>query len=129
MAHCCSPVPGDEIVGYISRGRGVAIHRKDCPNVAGLGKERLIDASWDNSGAESFSATLHIISEDKSGLLAQITAYIAAAKISITSATIKTDNTQGTAETVISVLINSANEIDDLMARIRNLSGVIEVYR
>jgi (p)ppGpp synthase/HD superfamily hydrolase len=97
--------------------------------VAGLGKERLIDASWDNSGAESFSATLHIISEDKSGLLAQITAYIAAAKISITSATIKTDNTQGTAETVISVLINSANEIDDLMARIRNLSGVIEVYR
>ena len=129
MAHCCSPVPGDEIVGYISRGRGVAIHRKDCPNVAGLGKERLIDASWDNSGSEAFSATIHIISEDKSGLLAQITAYIAAAKISITSATIKTDNAQGTAETVISVLINSANEVDDLMARIRNLSGVIEVYR
>ncbi|MBR2057283.1 MAG: bifunctional (p)ppGpp synthetase/guanosine-3',5'-bis(diphosphate) 3'-pyrophosphohydrolase [Clostridia bacterium] len=129
MAHCCSPVPGDEIVGYISRGRGVAIHRKDCPNVAGLGKERLIEASWDNSGAESFSATLHIISEDKSGLLAQITAYIAAAKISITSATIKTDNAQGTAETVISILINNANEVDDLMGRIRNLSGVIEVYR
>ena len=107
----------------------MAIHRKDCPNVAGLGKERLIEASWDNSGAESFSATLHIISEDKSGLLAQITAYIAAAKISITSATIKTDNAQGTAETVISILINNANEVDDLMGRIRNLSGVIEVYR
>ncbi len=129
MAHCCSPVPGDEIVGYISRGRGVAIHRKDCPNVSGLGKERLIDASWDNGGADSFSATLHIISEDKSGLLAQITAYIAAAKISITSATIKTDNAQGTAETVITVLINNASEVDDLMARIRNLTGVIEVYR
>ena len=129
MAHCCSPVPGDEIVGYISRGRGVAIHRKDCPNVAGFGKERLIEASWDNGGAESFSATLHIISEDKSGLLAQMTAYIAAAKISITSATIKTDNTQGTAETVITVLINNAKEVDDLMGKIRNLQGVIEVYR
>ncbi len=129
MAHCCLPVPGDEIVGYISRGRGVAIHRKDCPNVQGLGKERLIEASWDNGGAEAFSATLHIISEDKSGLLAQMTAYIAAAKISITSATIKTDNAQGTAETVITILINNASEVDDLMAKIRNLSGVIEVYR
>ena len=129
MAHCCSPVPGDEIVGYISRGRGVAIHRKDCPNVADFGKERLIEASWDTGGVESFSATLHIISEDKGGLLAQMTAYIAAAKISITSATIKTDNTQGTAETVITVLINNAQEVDDLMAKIRNLSGVIQVYR
>lgn len=129
MAHCCSPVPGDEIVGYISRGRGVSIHRKDCPNVANLGEERLIAASWDTNGAEEYSATFKVVSEDIPGLLAQMTAYIATAKMTITGANIKTDNTRGTAETVMSVLIKRAEDLDDVIKKISSLKGVIEVRR
>lgn len=129
MAHCCSPVPGDEIVGYISRGRGVSIHRKDCSNIVGFGKERLIEASWDTDGADRYNATFKVVSEDIPGLLAQMTALIANAKMTITGANIKTDNTKGTAETVMSVLIKNADDLDDVIGKISSLKGVIEVRR
>lgn len=129
MAHCCSPVPGDAIVGYVSRGRGVSIHRKDCPNVGNMEPERLIEATWDTGGEENYSATLHIISENKPGLLAQITAYIAAAKMPITGASLKTDNTEDSAEIIITVLIKGAEEVDNLLRKLRTIDGVYEIRR
>lgn len=129
MAHCCSPVPGDDIVGYISRGRGVSIHRKDCPNVRGFGEERLIVASWDRGGADTFSATLHIFAENKGGLLAQVTGCIATAKMPITSANLRTDNAEHIAEMTISVIIKNAEELDDLIKKLRTIDGIFEVKR
>ena len=119
MAHCCTPVPGDEIVGYISRGRGVSVHRRDCPNVKSMEPERLIEAVWDTGGDESFNATLYITAENSGGLLAGITAYIAAAKMPITAANVKVDAKEHIADVDISVMIKSAEDLEDLVKKSR----------
>ena len=129
MAHCCTPVPGDEIVGYISRGRGVSVHRRDCPNVKSMEPERLIEAVWDTGGDESFNATLYITAENSGGLLAGITAYIAAAKMPITAANVKVDAKEHIADVVISVMIKSAEDLEDLVKKIKSINGVIDVRR
>lgn len=129
MAHCCTPVPGDEIIGYISRGRGVSVHRKDCPNVKAMEPERLIDAVWDTGGDENFNATLYITAENSGGMLASVTAYIAAAKMQITGATVKVDQKEHIADMTISVMIKTAEDLEDLVKKIKSIHGVIEVRR
>lgn len=129
MAQCCSPVPGDDIVGYISRGRGVSIHRKDCPNVKGMEDERLIQASWDSDGEERFNATLTLICENKGGLLATITAHIANAKLGISAANVRVDEKAGIAEIIVTVQITKGSELEELVKQLRSIDGVIEVRR
>ncbi len=129
MAQCCSPVPGDEIVGYISRGRGVSIHRKDCPNVKGMEDERLIKASWDSDGEEKFNATFVMTCENKSGLLATITTYIANAHLGIVAANVRVDEKMGLAEVTITVQIARVSELEELAKKMRSIDGVIEVRR
>ena len=129
MAQCCSPVPGDDIVGYISRGRGVSIHRKDCPNVKGMEDERLIQASWDSDGEERFNATLTLICENKGGLLATITAHIANAKLGISAANVRVDEKAGIAEITVTVQITKGSELEELVKQLRSIDGVIEVRR
>lgn len=129
MAQCCSPVPGDEIIGYISRGRGVSVHRKDCPNVKGMEDERLIQASWDTDGDERFNATLTLICDNRGGLLAAITTYIANMNIEIMAANARLDDKQGIAEITVTIQIKKANELEELVKKLRTISGVIEVRR
>lgn len=129
MAHCCTPVPGDEIVGYISRGRGVSVHRKDCPNVKSMEPERLIEAVWDTGGDENFNVTLNITAENTGGMLAGITAYIAAAKMPITGANVKVDTKEHIADITISVMIKNADDLEDLVRKIKSIHGVIDVRR
>lgn len=129
MAQCCSPVPGDEIIGYISRGRGVSVHRKDCPNVKGMEEERLIQAEWDTEGNERFNASLVILCDNKGGLLATITTYIASVRIEIVAANVRVDEKMGTAEITITVQIKEARELEDLVKKLKSISGVIEVRR
>ncbi len=129
MAQCCSPVPGDEIIGYISRGRGVSVHRKDCPNVKGMEDERLIQASWDSDGDERFNATLTIIAENRGGLLATITTKIANARLGIVSANVRVYEKQDIGEIVVTVQISKASELEMLVGQLREISGVIEVRR
>lgn len=129
MAHCCTPVPGDEIVGYISRGRGVSVHRKDCPNVKSMEPERLIEAVWDTGGDENFNVTLNITAENTGGMLAGITAYVAAAKMPITGANVKVDTKEHIADITISVMIKNADDLEELVRKIKSIHGVIDVRR
>lgn len=129
LSRCCSPVPGDDIVGYVSRGRGVSVHRADCPNVKPLETERLIEAKWDRLVSDSYTSDLKIFSENKSGLLAEITASIAKQKISILGANVKVDKIENTAFLEISVEINSTEQLEDLIVNLRNIKGIIEVKR
>ena len=127
LSHCCNPVPGDEIVGYISRGRGVSVHKADCPNMKNVEKERLIEARWPDVINKSFIASINIACENKAGLLAQITTVIAGIKIPINAVQAKTD--------VDSALINVAVEIANttdlemLISKLRAIDGVTDVYR
>lgn len=129
MARCCSPVPGDDIIGYISRGRGVSVHRKDCPNVKGMEDERLIQASWDIGGEEYFDASIIIDGLNNPGLLAAITAQIAVMKMQITNVNLKIDSKVHKAEILLSVQIKTSLELDELIKKIKTIDGVIDIRR
>lgn len=127
LSHCCNPVPGDEIVGYISRGRGVSVHKADCPNMKNVEKERLIEARWPDVINKSFIASINIACENKGGLLAQITTVIAGIKIPINAVQAKTDGDSA----LINVAVEIANttDLEMLISKLRAINGVSEVYR
>ncbi len=129
FSQCCSPVPGDSIIGYISRGRGVSVHRADCPNVKGMEDERLISASWDTDGNESYNATIVLATENKGGLLATITTVISNAKLQIVGVNARLDEKTHTAEMTIIVEIKRASDLEELTNKLRNIDGVISVHR
>lgn len=130
LAKCCSPVPGDAIIGFISRGRGITIHRADCPNVKGMEPERLIEADWNENMASSkpFDVTLQIVSADIVGLLALITAEISAMKIPVVNLSARTDKNKGAIIT-LTVQITKLSALDALKTKIEGISGVKEVFR
>lgn len=130
LSHCCNPVPGDDIVGYISRGRGVTVHRQDCPNVKGMEKERLIEASWpaQQNGGKTFVATIQINTENRGGMLASITTLISNQKVPITSASARVENADN-AVVIISVEISNISVLKDLIEKIRRIPGITDVFR
>ena len=129
FSKCCNPVPGDEIIGYITRGRGVSIHRKDCPNISELDEqERFIDVKWDTDEKAEYPVEIQIISTDRPGLLTDITQKINDLDLSILSLNARTNKEK-------LVVINMTSEIKDtvqlkeLIKRIRKIDGVIDAYR
>ncbi len=129
VAQCCSPVPGDPIVGYISRGRGVSVHRADCPNVKAMEEERLIRVSWDIDGNESFNATLIMYCENKAGLLATITTHISAMKLEIVGANVRVYDKGDTGEITVTVRIRETGELEELVRRLKSVNGIISIRR
>ena len=129
FSKCCNPVPGDEIVGYITRGRGVSIHRLDCTNINNLGTEgRFIEAQWDISKKISFSSEIQIKALDKPRLLQQITNLYASAELSATSLNLRI-NKEKIAIIDITLEINETKQLVDLIKKIKKVDGVIDVYR
>jgi GTP pyrophosphokinase len=129
FSKCCNPVPGDEIVGYITRGRGVSVHRTDCPNLQDLSKDtRFIEVEWDNEEKASYAAQIQVIASDKAGLLSQITQVIAEVDLFVTSLSAKT-NKDGVATINMTVEIKDVKQLEKMMKRIKSMSDVIDVYR
>lgn len=127
-AGCCTPVFGEEIIGYISRGRGVTIHRKDCPNLRYLEQERLIDAVWDDSvTSKSTSVVIKIISSTSDGFLAKLTQEILSAGYKILGLESKVlgDKTNTTLKTEVKKL----EDITKLINILKLIGGVEEVFR
>lgn len=127
-AGCCTPVFGEEIIGYISRGRGVTIHRKDCPNLKYLEQERLIDAVWDDSvTSKSTSVVIKIISATSDGFLAKLTQEILASgyKILGLESKVSGDRTNTTLKTEVKKL----DDITKLVDLLKLIGGVEEVFR
>lgn len=128
LAHCCNPVPGDEIVGFISRGRGVIVHRTDCPNLNGLEPERLQPAQWTGDFNSEFIAGIKIIATNDTGVMAFITAEISAMQLSITNI-VGRINKEKRAEFDIKVTLNKRSDIDLLVNRLTRDKRIIEVFR
>ena len=129
LSHCCNPVPGDKIVGYVSRGRGVSVHCVDCPNVKNMEPERLIEAKWDDVISQNFLASLKIYCENKGGILAAVTTIISNMKISITGAFARSDNDNGTAEITVMLEVQSTDQVEDVIKKLKTLPEVIDVHR
>jgi len=128
-AKCCTPIPGDEIVGYITRGRGVAVHTRACPNVQNLlyQTERRIAVEWGGEGAATFPVQLSIRSRDRAGLLAEITAVISGAGSNIRSLESRPDRQNARIEA--SLEIADRRQLETILANIRKISGVFGVER
>jgi GTP pyrophosphokinase len=131
MAKCCNPVPGDDIVGYITRGRGVSVHREDCKNLKNLAEsepERIIDVSWERGRTESYQVDLRIDAVNKSALLNDITHIIKEEKINLLSVMARTSN-QNRAVINLSLELSSTEHMYDIMKKIESISGVLNVSR
>jgi GTP diphosphokinase / guanosine-3',5'-bis(diphosphate) 3'-diphosphatase len=131
FAKCCNPVPGDEIIGYITKGRGVSIHRKDCKNAEALLKDsenKIIEVSWSGVKAPGYSTEIQINSEDRGGLLSEIMVIITEGKIHLHEVNAKTSKA-GFASINIKLKINSVEQLRELIKKIKKLKGVLEVYR
>ncbi|NLN48140.1 MAG: bifunctional (p)ppGpp synthetase/guanosine-3',5'-bis(diphosphate) 3'-pyrophosphohydrolase [Clostridiales bacterium] len=130
FSKCCNPVPGDDILGYITKGRGVSIHRKDCPNAKDLleEEERLIEVEWDTKGLVSYNADLQVKAHDRQGLLAEITSIINDNKINIVSFYSKTSKDR-IANISFILEISDIEQLNKLIKRFRRLDGVLDVYR
>ncbi len=134
FSHCCNPVPGDDIIGYITRGRGVSVHRKDCPNIVGSKKsgeaERLISVYWEQEIAEksSYLTQIQVFANDRKGLLAELASTISDLKISITGINSKLSK-DNIVVVNFTIEINSKIEIDTVTKKLGNIKGVFEVKR
>ncbi|HLZ69083.1 MAG TPA: bifunctional (p)ppGpp synthetase/guanosine-3',5'-bis(diphosphate) 3'-pyrophosphohydrolase [Dehalococcoidia bacterium] len=128
IARCCTPVPGDEIVGYITRSRGVTIHRADCPNIAAGGEdERIVPVQW--GGAEEFyPVALHIVSMDRVGLLRDITTLISDEKVNMNGVRTQRRNDHETS-IQLTVEIKGIEQLSRLLNKLEGVRGVISVGR
>ena len=130
LAHCCNPVAGDEIVGFITRGKGVSVHRSTCPNVRSLMQhpERMIDVEWDASGATEFQVEIVIEATDRLGLLKDITIAINDTGANILAASTQTSH-EGAARMRFLVSISDAGLLDSLLATVSRVPSVFNARR
>src|SRR5271169_283391 len=128
-AKCCNPIPGDDIVGYITRGRGVAVHTRACPNVQNLmyQTERRIAVEWGGESAATFPVQLSIRAKDRAGLLAEITTVISGAGSNIRSLESRPDRQNARIEASLEIV--DRRQLETILANIRKVSGVFGVER
>ncbi len=129
VARCCSPVPGDNIIGYISRGRGVTIHRNTCPNIKNAESFRLIEAHWNSKCSAPFSVLLSIECKDSGGVLASITKTVSDMKLSIESLTARVIDKDSRALISLGLRVSSPEQLELILNKIRNIRDVSKVYR
>lgn len=129
IAKCCTPVPGDEIVGFITMGRGVSVHRSDCINLKNnMSEERLIPVRWDIDEQETYSAELEVRADSKSNVLADIANRIHDARLDIQNLSAR-ENKEGVLIIRTTVRIHHIEELQRLIKKLENIQHVIEVYR
>ncbi|WP_353097023.1 bifunctional (p)ppGpp synthetase/guanosine-3',5'-bis(diphosphate) 3'-pyrophosphohydrolase [Tissierella praeacuta] len=129
FSKCCNPVPGDEVVGYITRGRGVSVHRTDCPNITMSDDvERFIEVEWDLEKKASYPAEIQIKASDRSGLLAEITQKITDSDLRVISLNARTSKDKIVFINV-TLEIKDIEELRDLIRKIKRINNVMDVYR
>jgi guanosine-3',5'-bis(diphosphate) 3'-pyrophosphohydrolase len=129
LAKCCNPIPGDDIVGYVTRGRGVAVHTTSCPNVQNLlyDTERRIDVGWATSSDAQFTVSLIIRNVDRPGMLADMTAVIGEEECNIRMLTSQPDNLHARVDATVE--ITNRKQLERIIAKIKKIPGVFSVER
>ena len=133
FSRCCTPVPGDDIIGFITRGQGVSIHRKDCENYQRRSREpadegRWLNVSWASQITDSYVTTIIIISKDRSGLVMDIATVLNALNAKVRTLSAR-DNGAGIALTNVTLEVKNAGELKYIMSRLASIPGVTEVTR
>lgn len=132
FARCCNPVPGDEIIGYITRGRGVSVHRKDCPNIPGGddGEEaaRVIDVQWEEEVEANYSVDIEITGHDRRGLLNEVLQAVSESKTNISAVSGRSDKNK-VALIHMTVLIKNTDHLQSVVEKIKRVQDVYSVHR
>jgi guanosine-3',5'-bis(diphosphate) 3'-pyrophosphohydrolase len=130
-ARCCNPIRGEEVVGYVTRGKGVAVHALDCPNVVNLlyEPERRIDVEWarDEGTPSSYPVKLTVSCDDRFGMLKQITAVISDAKTNIRDVQVRSANAQANIDVVLDIA--DLKHLENIINGVRKIPGVHDVQR
>jgi GTP pyrophosphokinase len=130
LARCCHPMPPDEIVGYVTRGRGVAIHRGDCPNVRRLDQDRMLKwVTWGAQAPRTSRVKIRIQAFDHAGLLNEITGVFKEDNINLLDASAVTARKDNLALITATIEVRDAEQLSRVLARIERLPGVREVRR
>ena len=128
LAKCCNPLPGDDIIGYISRGNGITIHRRNCETIKNYEFERLIECSWHTSSTKSFVGSITMLANDTNGLVADLTKKLNDEKVNMVGLLVKKieDN-----KVIVTIHINikDKSELDTLISKIKQMKVAIDVYR
>ena len=132
IATCCHPVPGDPIVGYITKTRGVSIHRDDCSNLLSLGDEspeRIIEVSWGENQVETYPVDIEISAYDRQGLLRDVTSVLANARVNVTGMQTMTDASANTARLQLSIEVDSLSQLSQVLDRVQRIHNVMTAKR
>jgi len=132
IAKCCQPIPGDEIVGFITKGRGVSIHRRSCEQLKALAlsePEKVVPAQWGSSGDKTYTITMRITGQDYSGMLRDITTLIANEKLNIAGVRSRVDSKNMTSIIDIDLLVTGLSAFDRLAAKIRAIPQITSIER
>ena len=131
FARCCNPVPGDEIMGYITKGRGVSVHRTDCTNLQSLilhDPNKVLEVSWGTAKGASYIAEIRVKADDRQGILSDITKVITDSNLYLNALNANSSKDNG-ALISIKIKIDSRDQLKELMKKIRKLPGVLDVFR
>ncbi len=129
LAHCCNPVPGDKIVGYISRGYGITVHRADCPNIQSMEKERLMVAKWANHDDSRYNAPIYIECENRGAMIASITGAMVNIGFVMSSFNAQQNKAKDKLLIQMGLEIRSAEDLDQAIKKLSGLKGIIKVER
>ena len=129
LAPCCNPVSGDQIIGFTTRGRGVTVHRTDCPNIIHIAEpERLLPVSWSDQGGETFAVSIHVSAWDRVGLLKDITTLLADAKVNILGV-LTTTHDDRTVTLLLTLEVEGVKQLSGILNRLENVRDVLDVRR
>jgi GTP pyrophosphokinase len=132
LAGCCQPVPGDSILGFVTLGRGVSVHRADCANLQQLQRDdpaRIVEVSWGMASDISYPVDIFVKAWDRTGLLRDIMFVLAGEKVNITAAHTQSARSDNTATMLFTIEIDSLDLLGKVLAKVEQLPGVTEVHR
>ena len=132
VARCCRPVPGDEIIGYITQGRGIAVHREDCDSFSNLKSkhpERVISVSWSDDISSSYALTIRIEASDRSGLIRDISSALANEKVNVLNMNVNTVDSTQTAIFVMQIEVHDLQGTNKVLSKLHQIEGVHSAKR
>ncbi len=129
FAGCCNPVPGDDIIGFISRGRGVTVHRRDCPNLSSVDKDRLIEVNWTDKIGSAYNAGIRVIGDSQMEILSVVSGLVAKLGLNILSTNGRTDSKLKQSVVEFNIRINNKQELDGLIDKLRQEPKISDVFR
>ncbi len=129
FAGCCNPVPGDDIVGFISRGHGVTVHRRDCPNLKNIESDRLIEVAWTDTTDSVYNAGIKVVGNTQTEVLTIVAGIVSQLKLEIVSTNGRTDTKNNQAIIDFHIRLNSKDELNNLINKLKQDSKIIDVFR